>query len=396
MESRVHHGNAWSAWKQLDVDLDEGPSPSEETDARDGTSPLWVNHARGIEIRVSSPTGAPEAVAVELIDPGTSTTDTEAALSTLATTTPSATLLGAPPIISREQWGADPSLRGGCWDPPWGTTIQGVFVHHTAGSNIYTAADSPAIVRGIYAYHVQSRGWCDIGYNFLVDRYGQIFEGRDGGWRLPIRGAHSGEYNQNTSGISLMGNFDAEAPPQSMKDSLVSIVSWVLGSHYRDALGTTTLYSSTTGAPKTFNVIAGHRDSMSTSCPGELVYAWLPTLRQRVADRIGSTPTKINAKWQSLGGETAWVGSPFVGERWIAGGRRTGFTNATLYWLKGLGAHEVHGEIREAYARRGGVRSPLGWPTSDTVALTGASRVYFQHGYITHDTLTNTTTVTYN
>lgn len=396
VESRFHHGTAWSGWKQLDVDPEEGPTSLEETDARDGTAPLWIDHAGGVEIRVSSPTGAPEAVKVDLINPGSSTSDTEAAPSALSTTTPSANLLAAPPIISREQWGADPSLRGGCWDPPWGTTIQGVFVHHTAGSNDYTAADSPAIVRGIYAYHVQSRGWCDIGYNFLVDRYGQIFEGRDGGWRKPIRGAHSGEYNVNTSGISLMGNFDAVAPPTVMKDALVSIVSWVLGSHYRNPMGQTTLYSSTTGVPKVFNVISGHRDSMDTSCPGELVYQWLPTLRQRVANRIGSTATPINAKWQSLGGESGWVGSPFTGERWVAGGRRTIFTNATIYRLKGLGAHEVHGAILAAYAREGGIRSTLGWPTSDTRVLDVGNRVYFQHGYITHATATNTTTVTHN
>ncbi len=400
VESRVHHGTRWSQWKQLDVDLDEGPTSSEETAARDGTSPLWVNRANGVEIRVSSPTGAPEAVKVELIDPGYSTSDTEVASSALATTAPRTTaprpkLLGAPPLVLREDWGADPSLRGDCYDPPWGTTIQGIFVHHTAGSNSYTAADSPAIVRGIYAYHVQSRGWCDIGYNFLVDRYGQIFEGRDGGWRRPIRGAHSGEYNVNTAGISVMGNFDAEAPPQLMKDSLVKIASWVLGSHYRDPQGTTSLYSSTTGAPKTFNVIAGHRDSMSTSCPGEVVYQWLPTMRQRVANRIGSTPTRIEAKWQSLGGESGRVGSPFVGERWVAGGRRTSFTNAVIFWRKGLGAHEVHGAIRAAFWREGGVRSALGWPTSDTVAVDTGRRVYFEHGYITRNTVTKTTTVTY-
>ena len=396
VESRFHLGNTWSGWTDLHVDLDEGPTALEELDARDGTTPLWVDHAGGVEVRVSSPTGAPQALKVELINPGSSTSGTEEVPSTLASTTSSSNPLGAPPVIFREQWGADPSLRGGCWDPPWGTTIQGVFVHHTAGSNTYTTADSAAIVRGIYAYHVQSRGWCDIGYNFLVDRYGQIFEGRDGGWRKPIRGAHSGEYNTNTAGISLMGNFDAEAPPPAMKDSLVRIVSWVLGTHYRDPKGTTALYSSTTGAPKTFNVIAGHRDSMLTSCPGEIVYQWLPTLRQRVADRLGSTPTAIEAKWLSLGGERGWVGSPFTGERWVAGGLRTIFTNATIYRLKGLGAHEVHGSILDAYAREGGIRSNLGWPTSDTVGVKVGTRVYFQNGYITHSTLTNATTVTYN
>lgn len=394
---RQLRGQTWSGWEQLGIEPAEGPTREEERAARAGTSPLWVGHARGVEVKVLSSHGlAPQDIRVAMIDPGTAVAASTSRTVT-ATKGLSSDYLQAPPIITREQWGADPTLVRDCYDPPWGTTIQGVFVHHTAGTNSYAASDSPAIVRGIHAYHVESRGWCDIGYNFLVDRYGQIFEGRRGGWRKPIRGAHSGEYNLNTAGISLMGTFEVDTPPTAMKEALTRLVSWVIGSHYRDPLGTTTMYSSTTGYAKVFNVISGHRDSMDTTCPGDVVYAWLPTLRQDVAARIGSYPSHIYTKWQSLGGEAGWLGSPFVGERTVGAGRRTVFNHGAIYWLPGVGAHEVHGAIRAAYLRDGGARSSaLGWPTTDTQAVTGGYRVRFQHGYITHYTATQTTLVTYS
>src|SRR5207342_1405298 len=149
-----------------------------------------------------------------------------------------------------------------CWDPKYGHTFKAVVVHHTAGSNDYTRAESAAIVRGVYAYHTQSRGWCDIGYNFLIDRFGTVFEGRDGGIRRPVRGAHAGDYNVNTTGISLMGNFDTVDPTHAMKDSLVRMISWRLGAAYHRAYGHPFVFDHRIAR------ISGHRDVMSTACPG--------------------------------------------------------------------------------------------------------------------------------
>ena len=91
-------------------------------------------------------------------------------------------------------------------------TIKAGFVHHTVNANDYTAEQVPAIIRGIYAYHTQSRGWSDIGYNFLVDRFGRIWEGRYGGVDRPVVGAHTLNYNEESFAMSAIGNFETAQP----------------------------------------------------------------------------------------------------------------------------------------------------------------------------------------
>ena len=118
---------------------------------------------------------------------------------------------GQPPnIITRAQWGADESMR--CPNTVYDNGVRAGIVHHTAGSNDYAPQDSAAIVRSIYAYHTRTLGWCDIAYNALVDKYGQVFEGRAGGMDRPVEGAHTGGFNKNTWGVAMLGNFDAVPP----------------------------------------------------------------------------------------------------------------------------------------------------------------------------------------
>ena len=74
----------------------------------------------------------------------------------------------------------------------------------------------PALLRGIYAYHVEGRGWRDIGYNFLVDRFGRIWEGRYGGVDKAVVGAHTLGYNEVAFAMSAIGNFDIAQPPQAV------------------------------------------------------------------------------------------------------------------------------------------------------------------------------------
>ena len=109
-----------------------------------------------------------------------------------------------PTIITRAEWGADESLvrsRSRTFDP-----MTKAVVHHTAGSNDYTAAQSAAIVRGIELYHVEGNGWNDIGYNFLVDKYGQVFEGRYGGMERPVVGAHAMGFNTGSVGVAVLAS----------------------------------------------------------------------------------------------------------------------------------------------------------------------------------------------
>jgi uncharacterized protein with LGFP repeats len=137
--------------------------------------------------------------------------------------------------------------------PDYSRTIKVGFVHHSVGSSSYAPSDSAAIVRGICAYHVNSNGWCDIGYNFLVDRYGQIFEGRFGGTDRPVIGAQAGGFNTDTFGVAALGTFTSAAAPAAMVASIGRVLGSKLGLHGRNAGGRTVLNSgggSYTGTPQ--------------------------------------------------------------------------------------------------------------------------------------------------
>jgi hypothetical protein len=392
IQVRVLDAGTWSNWQRLEVD-DDGPAATQEkSSVRDGTVPDWVDHATGVDVRVWVPVAAkaPTHMKVSAIDPGVSAFDSTIAADNriwaggqplpgspaLTGQTPKALL--QPKMITRKQWGVDPSLGDACWAPRYGRTIKMVFVHHTAESNNYTEKESASIVRGIYAYHTQSRAWCDIGYNFLVDRYGNVFQGRRGGIRKPVRGAHAGDYNVGSAGISLMGNFEHATPPPVMRRALVRLIAWRLGTSYRPARGWTEVYGSK------FRRISGHRDAMATACPGQVVYDWLPTLRARVAKRIGDFHTAIYNKWMDEGGANGFLGLPFMGEHWQQGGWFTVFDHGRIYSKKPAGTHELHGAILAKYRRLGGIGSRLGFPTTDVWKTTapGAVHASFQLGRI--------------
>ncbi len=122
-----------------------------------------------------------------------------------------------PVILTRAQWGADESIRTRL--PSYSSTIKAGFVHHTVNANSYSVADVPAVMRGIYAYHVKSNGWSDIGYNFLIDRFGRTWEGRYGGITRAVIGAHTGGFNTDTFAASLLGTYSTTAPPQVTMDA---------------------------------------------------------------------------------------------------------------------------------------------------------------------------------
>src|SRR5205823_6215643 len=162
------------------------------------------------------------------------------------------------------------------------------FVHHTAGSNSYTASQSASIVRAIEIYHVEADGWNDIGYNFLIDKYGQIFEGRYGGVTRAVIGAHAMGFNVGSVGVSMLGNYDTAQVTPAAKAALVSLVPWRLDLAHVDPLSKVVRIS--TGNPRypagtavTLNAISGHRDTYPTSCPGTSLYAQLPAIRTAVA-----------------------------------------------------------------------------------------------------------------
>jgi len=200
-----------------------------------------------------------------------------------------------PPIVTRAGWGADESMSPEA--PEYLKTVKAVFVHHTAETNTYSCADSPAIMRGLYAYHVRANGWKDIGYNFVVDKCGTVFEGRKGGVDRPVLGAHTYGFNRESAGIAVIGTYTGTAAPAAVTTSVARVAAWKLGQYKVDPAGTTRLTAGadgnnlantkfTLGTAYTFNTISGHRDGFATECPGTKLYGQLPAIRSLAAGPV--------------------------------------------------------------------------------------------------------------
>jgi hypothetical protein len=172
--------------------------------------------------------------------------------------------------------------------------VQAAFVHHTVTANEYGPQDSAAIVLGIAKFHRDTNGWNDIGYNFLVDQYGQVFEGRAGGIDQAVVGAHAQGYNAQSTSVAQLGTFSAQPiTPQAMS-ATAQLLGWKLSLHGVPTEGTVVLTSGggslnrfPAGTPVIVNRICGHRDGDATSCPGDALYAQLPELRVRATALAG-------------------------------------------------------------------------------------------------------------
>ena len=195
-------------------------------------------------------------------------------------------IAGSPLILARRSWGADERIRRG--PPHYADSVRFAVVHHTAGSNAYTRAQSASIVRGIQRYHVLANGWDDIGYNFLVDKYGQIFEGRFGGIERTVVGAHAQGFNSGSTGVALIGNYDSTAISAAARSALTRLLGWRLDVAHVDPLSTFEWRSTgnpryPTGRMITLRTISGHRDTGYTTCPGSQLYGELPALARSVS-----------------------------------------------------------------------------------------------------------------
>jgi hypothetical protein len=288
-------GLSWSRWYQ--AALEKGGQAG-----RAGESfiePLWTGGGRYVQVSARAAAArAPFAlvnarlVAIDSIEPAAAGAAAPVSLAAPAiATAPVAVVPAAPAIVTRQAWGADESLRG---SGPSYATVKMAFVHHTAGGNVYTKADAPAIVRGIYAYHTQALGWSDIGYNFLIDRFGTIYEGRYGGVTKGVVGAQVLGFNTGSAGISVIGTYIDDAPPAVAVTALENLLAWKLSSGALDPLGAAKMTCGSTekfkaGATVTLPVIAGHRDANYTECPGDALYALLPTVRAAVVKLIDPT-----------------------------------------------------------------------------------------------------------
>ncbi len=278
----------WGSWTAVPMS-DSAPDPgsAEAARAKVATEPVGVVGSEQVQVRVtaSGATARLQGLEATFVDGGTSAADTS--LADVPAASASAAVV-QPTIITRAQWGADESLRT-CSTPDYVASIKGAIVHHTVNSNTYTAAAAPALLRSIYAYHVTGNGWCDVGYNFFVDRFGRLYEGRFGGMSKNVVGAQAGGFNSQTFGVSSIGNHDpgtagAVAPSTAVLTAIGKLIGWKawLNGWSPDTSTTFTSAGSTrwpAGKVITEPRVSGHREYSLTVCPGDLMNSRLSTVR---------------------------------------------------------------------------------------------------------------------
>lgn len=230
---------------------------------------------------------------------------------------------GSPPIVSRDDWGGNELLRRN--QPRYAPAVRLVIVHHTATPNDYTPDQAAAIVRGIDIYHVRTNGWNDIGYNFLVDKCGNIYEGRAGGVAKPVLGAHTLGFNTDSMGIAVLGSFGSAKPSKAALDAVARLTAWKLGLWGADPRGTTYLTSGggnlhRKGKNVRLNVISGHRDGFATQCPGRRLYRELGTIRSSAARYQGRQTGPRG--FESPARRSAYTGRPMQTFRPVPAGSR--------------------------------------------------------------------------
>ncbi|MGZ6642188.1 MAG: peptidoglycan recognition protein family protein [Solirubrobacteraceae bacterium] len=287
LEVRVRRaGGPWSRWVPLAVRGDHAPDTGTGERASD---PVWAGPSDELQLRARR--GLRGDLRVHLVSVPAPARRRRQAPVARAAAARQAQPGTPPPIIPRSAWGGDSVPPRAA--PAYGV-VQLAFVHHTVNANDYTADQSASIVLAIAKYHRDTNGWNDIGYNFVVDQYGQVFEARAGGVEQAVVGAHAQGYNDQSTGIAVLGTYSSVPIPEAAMAAISQLLGWKLSLHgvpcegsliVRSGGGSDNRYPA--GAPVTLQRISGHRDGDSTSCPGDALYAQLPTLRHRAAALAG-------------------------------------------------------------------------------------------------------------
>ncbi len=358
----------WGPWTEVATeDAEQASDAPVGADVRGGTEPLWTGPSTAVEAEVVARSGAqPIDVQLALVDPGESDADGDLGTPDIQDTADAA--MAMPDVYSRAQWGADESIMS--WGPQHVPTLKAATVHHTANANDYAAGDVAGILRGIYRYHSVTRGWGDIGYNVIVDRFGRLWEGRAGGLSQNIVGAHAGGFNSGTFGVSMLGTYETTAVPQVVTNAVAAIIAWKFSLYNVNPRGTTTLVSGggstaryAAGVPVTVPTIFGHRDTNHTTCPGNAGYARLPEVRDRVAAAMATSQT-IDGRYSSEPALRTLLGAPVGGRQTTAGVTWQAYQNGRMYSSPTAGVHAVTGDILRAYLAVGGP-ADIGAPTTD-------------------------------
>jgi N-acetylmuramoyl-L-alanine amidase-like protein len=283
-------GGEWTRWVALHPTGDHGPDAGPVVP---GTDPAFTGAADEYQLRLR---GTPRALRARFVRALPTATVARRLGRRLRRRGRAAKVrqAGSPPVmVTRSEWGADSVPPR---EPPLYGQVQLAFVHHTVTANDYAPEDSAGIVLGIARFHRNGNGWNDIGYNFLVDKYGQIFEGRAGGIDQAVVGAQAQGWNSTSTGVACLGTFTSVAQTPEGMDALARLIGWKLTVHAVPTQGPITVTSAggetnryPAGTPVTFQRISGHRDGNNTSCPGDILYTQLDALRTAAAGYASPT-----------------------------------------------------------------------------------------------------------
>jgi hypothetical protein len=376
---RFRTKGGWTLWRPAPL-LHDLPDPGEEGIGRAGTLLVVADPSDGIQVQVGR--FVPPELSVTLIHAERLAGDARLVAGTTSRSAlRAAGGVGVPAVLTRAQWGANESWRDGA--PRYNSTVLQAHVHHTATGNGYAQADVPALIRSMYKYHTHSLGWSDLAYNFLIDNYGTIWEGRYGGMDRPVRGAHTLGFNNSSTGFSMIGNYESVQPSGAMLSSLAQLAAWKLSMYGRDPQGW--IQVSSQGSDKfppgrvvTLPVIDGHRDTNDTACPGGNVYAQLGAVRAATAAVIASAQLRLKRPFRITG--DPWLGGTISAE----GGRFKPRTATVSYqWTRN--GSPIPGATGSSYvvteadvAQFLGVvvsgSTPTAGPVSQSVALPGPCR----------------------
>ncbi len=287
IELRVRLGDgAWSPWVLASAGGHAG-------DGRSGLfgEPVWVGEADQVQLRGATSVDGVRVHTVPVDRLATRPTAATASSPLAETSLPAGP--GQPPVIARSAWAhgrTRPRLG------PFYGAVQLAFVHHTDNANGYSRAAVPAMLLAMFDYHRYVRGYYDIAYNFIIDAFGRIWEGRAGGIDEPVLGAHAGGFNGVSTGIAVLGTFMDSVPPPAAVEALERLLAWKLSLHGVPARGEVRVEVNPADAYYTpfrpgqrvlLPRIAGHRDGDLTDCPGNAFYHRLPAVRSRVAALAG-------------------------------------------------------------------------------------------------------------
>lgn len=468
-EVREKTDGAWGPWQELELEA--------SGEGRPGSDPFVVNGAQDVQVRALGEGGAPAETNLFLIDPKHSAADAQAVAEnapvaplptadepeapsdasetaaaaaeggaieaanasyvpgTASVETTSMTKVPQPKIGTRKSWGANEKLRRG--KASYAPKIRAAVIHHTAGTNSYSADEVPSILRGIYSFHTKGRGWSDVGYNILADKYGRLWEGRAGGLDKAVIGAHVANYNSGTFGISVMGSYEKSAPPQETIDAVSQAIAWKLS---KDGVSAK---SKATVNGRTISAISAHRDIGQTACPGAAFYKKMGAIRDDVermqkggkpSTEPKETPKPSESPKSAIDkhyeGNVEQLGKPVDRERsiadgrgrqyekgWILDGRKTdpvivvgpiaekidasilttiGFPKAVqagglkdggvyqtfekgaFHWTKATGAQPTWGVLSDYWKSKGYERGHLGYPTAAPKCADGRCEQPFQ------------------